>query len=45
MVAVLAFVCLMVPLVGSFYPAPAYPINLFPYIFLGFMLLGGARIY
>src|ERR1700689_2464256 len=45
LVAVLAFVCLMVPLVGSFYPAPAYPINLFPYIFLGFMLLGGTRLY
>jgi amino acid transporter len=45
LIAVLAFVCLMVPLVGSFYPAPAYPVNLFPYIFLGFMLLGGARIY
>jgi amino acid transporter len=44
-VAVLAFICLMVPLVGSFYPAPAYPVNLFPYIFLAFMLLGGARIY
>jgi hypothetical protein len=45
LIAVLAFICLMVPLVGSFYPAPAYPVNLFPYIFLGFMLLGGARIY
>ncbi len=44
-VAVLAFVCLMVPLVGSIYPAPAYPVNLFPYLFLGFMLVGGARIY
>jgi amino acid transporter len=44
-VAVLAFACLIVPTVGSFYPAPAYPVNLFPYIFLGFMLLGGARIY
>ena len=44
-VAVLAFVCLLVPLVGSFYPAPPWPVNLFPYIFLGFMLLGGARLY
>jgi len=44
-VAVLAFLCLMVPLVGSFYPAPAYPVNLFPYIFLGYMLLGAARLY
>jgi amino acid transporter len=45
LIAVLAFVCLMVPTVGSFYPAPAWPINLFPYIFLGYMLLGGARLY
>jgi hypothetical protein len=45
LIAVLAFACLMVPTVGSFYPAPAYPVNLFPYIFLGFMLLGGARLY
>ena len=44
-VAVLAFLCLLVPLVGSFYPAPAYPINLFPYIFLGYMLLGAGRLY
>jgi amino acid transporter len=44
-VAVMAFVCLMVPLIGSFYPAPAYPVNLFPYMFLAFMLLGGARLY
>jgi amino acid transporter len=45
LVAVLAFACLMVPTVGSFYPAPAWPINLFPYIFLGYMLVGGARLY
>jgi amino acid transporter len=45
LIAVLAFVCLMVPTVGSFYPAPPSPVNLFPYIFLGYMLLGGARLY
>ncbi|MGD0197148.1 MAG: APC family permease [Solirubrobacteraceae bacterium] len=44
-IATLAFVCLMVPTVGSFYPAPSYPINLFPYIFLGYMLIGGAWMY
>jgi hypothetical protein len=44
-VAVLAFICLMVPTVGSFYPAPPSPVNLFPYLFLGFMLIGGARLY
>jgi amino acid transporter len=45
LVAVLAFVCLMVPTVGSFYPAPEWPINLFPYIFLVYMLVGGGRLY
>src|SRR5579875_133004 len=42
-VAVIAFACLMVPTVGSFYPAPPWPVNLFPYLFLGYMLIGGAR--
>ena len=45
LVAVAAFACLMVPTVGSFYPAPPWPVNLFPYLFLAFMLLGGARLY
>ena len=44
-VALAAFLCLLVPTVGSFYPAPPYPVNLFPYMFLAFMLLGGARLY
>jgi amino acid transporter len=45
LVAVAACVCLLVPTVGSFYPAPPSPVNLFPYIFLGFMLLGAGRLY
>jgi len=44
-IAVAAFACLLVPTVGSFYPAPPWPVNLFPYMFLAFMLLGGARLY
>jgi amino acid transporter len=39
-VAVVAFLCLLVPTVGSFYPLPPYPVNIFPYIFLGYMLVG-----
>jgi len=42
LVALAGFACLLVPTVGSFYPAPPWPINLFPYIFLGYMLVGGA---
>ena len=30
-IAGLAWVCLLVPTVGSFYPAPPWPINVFPY--------------
>ena len=44
-IAVAAFACLLVPTIGSFYPAPPWPVNLFPYMFLAFMLLGGARLY
>lgn len=40
-VAALAVVCLLVPTVGSFYPLPPYPVNLFPYIFLAYMVIGG----
>ncbi len=43
--AVLACVFLLVPLVGSFYPVPAWPVNIFPYIFLGYMFVGGISLY
>jgi amino acid transporter len=44
-VAVLAFVFLLVPTIGSFYPLPPYPLNLFPYVFLTYMALGGAWLF
>jgi len=44
-IAIAASVLLLVPLIGSFYPAPPYPVNLFPYIFLGYMLVGGTWLY
>jgi hypothetical protein len=37
-VAALAF--LLVPAVGSVYPVPAPPVNLFPYIFAAYFLIG-----
>ncbi len=43
--AVLACVFLLVPLVGSFYPVPAWPLNIFPYIFFGYMIVGGASLF
>ncbi len=37
-VAALAF--LLVPAIGSVYPVPSPPVNLFPYIFLAYFLVG-----
>jgi amino acid transporter len=44
-VAVLALVFLLVPTVGSFYPLPAYPVYLFPYIFLAYMVVGAGWLF
>jgi amino acid transporter len=35
-----ALVCLVVPAVGSVYPVPAAPVNLFPYIFAAYVAIG-----
>ncbi|GCF07189.1 APC family permease [Dictyobacter arantiisoli] len=43
--AILAIICLLVPTIGSLYPVPAYPINLFPYIFIAYMLIGAIWLY
>lgn len=44
-IAAIGFVCLLVPTVGSFYPAPPWPVWTFPYIFLGYMLAGGVWLF
>jgi amino acid transporter len=44
-VAVVGFLLLMVPLVGLFYPLPAFPIDIFPAIFAAYMLAGGGWLY
>ena len=31
---------LLVPAVGSVYPVPSWPVNVFPYIFLGYLAIG-----
>jgi amino acid transporter len=33
-------VLLLVPAVGSIYPVPSWPVNIFPYIFGGYLLIG-----
>ena len=38
--SVASVVLLLVPAVGSVYPVPSWPVNIFPYIFLGYLALG-----
>ncbi|WP_371756048.1 hypothetical protein [Ferviditalea candida] len=33
-------VFMAIPLIGTFYPEPAAPYNIFPYFFIGYLLLG-----
>ncbi|OOP72784.1 APC family permease [Clostridium beijerinckii] len=32
---------LLIPIIGSVYPLPAYPFNIFPFIFLAWIVIGG----
>jgi amino acid transporter len=41
---VAALVMLLIPAIGSVYPVPPAPVNYFPYIFLGYLLLGVIRV-
>jgi len=43
--AVAACVLLLVPTIGSFVPVPPYPVRVFPYVFLAYMLVGSAWLY
>jgi amino acid transporter len=43
--ACIAVLCLMVPTIGSFYPQPAWPVNLFPYVYLGWMAVGAGWLF
>ena len=44
-IAVVAFLCLLVPTMGSFYPVPPFPVNIFPYLFVGYMLAGALWLF
>jgi amino acid transporter len=44
-ITVVACLCLLVPTIGSFYPPPPFPVDIFPYIFLGYLALGGAWLF
>jgi len=39
-VSLLAVLCLLYPAISLFYPLPAFPVDLFPYIFLAYMAIG-----
>ncbi len=43
--AVAGFALLLVPAVGLFYPLPVFPVDIFPAIFAGFMLVGGGWLF
>ena len=38
--SVITFIILLIPIVGSVYPLPAYPYNIFPFIFLAWLVVG-----
>ena len=40
--SIASVVLLLVPAVGSVYPVPSWPVNIFPYIFLGYLAIGFA---
>ncbi len=40
-IAVIAVLFMLVPVVGSIYPLPASPFNVFPYLFLMYLMVGG----
>jgi len=44
-VAVMACLLLMVPLIGSFYPVPPWPVDIFPYLFLAYVLAGSGWLF
>jgi amino acid transporter len=44
-ITVIACVCLLVPTIGSFYPVPPYPTNIFPYIFGAYLVVGAGWLF
>jgi amino acid transporter len=43
--SVIACVTLALPTFGSFYPVPPFPVDIFPYIFLAWMVIGGSWLF
>jgi amino acid transporter len=43
-VCVAALVLMLIPAIGSVYPVPDPPVRYFPYVFIGYLMIGGARV-
>jgi amino acid transporter len=43
--SLLAGLFMLIPIAGSFYPVPAFPYNIFPYLFLLYLGAGGVLIF
>lgn len=39
-VSIVTFIILLIPIVGSIYPLPVYPYNIFPFMFLAWLAAG-----
>jgi hypothetical protein len=44
LIAAAALVLLVIPTVGSVYPVPPAPVKYFPYLFVAYLIIGGAWI-
>ncbi len=44
-IAVVAVIFLLIPVIGSVYPVPAFPYNVFPYLFLMYLAVGGVFLW
>jgi amino acid transporter len=44
-IAIAALALLLVPIIGTVYPVPAYPLNIFPYIFGAYILAGVITVF
>ncbi len=44
-ISVLAVLFMLIPVIGSIYPVPPAPYNVFPYLFLMLLAVGGGRIF
>lgn len=44
-VAIVAVIFMLIPIIGSLYPVPAFPYNVFPYLFLMYLAVGAGFLW